>query len=106
MFRRFIVFVLLLALFLAAVPVPAVASPWRSGCTPSVQQHGCTVFLAANDVIALAGNNEDWRNPFTRLWFVPAGNGTFGQMYVGFDDCAPQGGMNDHGLFFDALAVD
>ena len=108
MIRRFMVLVLLLALILTAVPAPAVASSWRSGpggCTPTVQPHGCTVFLAANDVIALAGNNEDWRNPFTKLWFIPAGDDMFGQMYVGFDDYYPQGGMNDQGLFFDVLAV-
>ncbi len=103
MVRHFMLLVLLLALMLAAVPAPAVASPPAQGglCMP----HGCTVFLAANDQVALAGNNEDWRNPFTKLWFIPAGEGTFGQMYVGFDDYYPQGGMNDQGLFFDGLAV-
>ena len=108
MIRRFMVLVLLLALILTAVPAPAVASSWRSGpggCTPTAQPHGCTVFLAAHDGMVLAGNNEDWRNPFTKLWFIPAGDDMFGQMYVGFDDYYPQGGMNDQGLFFDVLAV-
>jgi hypothetical protein len=36
----------------------------------------------------------------------PAGEDTFGQMVVGFDNYYPQGGMNDQGLFFDGLAVD
>jgi hypothetical protein len=108
MSRRFMMPVLLFALILAAGPAPTVASSWRhgpGGCTPTVQPHDCTVFLAANDVIALAGNNEDGRNPFTKLWFIPAGDDMFGQMYVGFDDYYPQGGMNDQGLFFDVLAV-
>jgi hypothetical protein len=101
--RHFVLLVLLLALTLVAVPAPAVASPPTQGglCLP----YGCTVFVAANDQVALAGNNEDWKNPFTRLWFIPAGEGTFGQMYIGYDDDLLQGGMNDQGLFFDTLAL-
>jgi hypothetical protein len=50
----------------------------------------CTVFFAADDRVALGGNNED---------------GTYGRMYVGYDDLRVQGGLNDQGLFFDGLAV-
>ncbi len=102
--RRAVPVVLLLSLMLAALAAPAAAVP-GDGCQPTVHQHGCSVFMAANDAVALGGNNEDWRNPFTKLWFIPADEGTFGQMYVGFDNYFPQGGMNDQGLFFDGLAV-
>lgn len=109
MIRRFMLMALVLALILATLPTQVGASPHyggpSGGCVPTVQQHGCSVFLAANDEMVLAGNNEDWKNPFTKLWFIPPTEGTFGQMYVGFDNYYPQGGMNDQGLFFDGLAV-
>ncbi len=68
--------------------------------------HGCTVFYASNDKVALGGNNEDWHIPLTKLWFVPATAETHGVAYVTFSNhLAVQGGMNDQGLFFDFLAV-
>lgn len=66
---------------------------------------GCTAFCAANRSLVLVGNNEDGDNPFTRVWFLPAGKGKLGRMYVGFDNLAPQGGMNERGLWFDAFAA-
>lgn len=101
--RRFML--IALTLILAALPSQVGASPHYGGPGGGCVPHGCSVFLAANDEIVLAGNNEDWKNPFTKLWFIPASEGTFGQMYVGFDNYYPQGGMNDQGLFFDGLAV-
>ena len=65
----------------------------------------CTAFCAAARGEVLVGNNEDYNNPRTRLWFVPAGPGSFGRMYVGFDDLTPQGGMNERGLWFDGFAA-
>ena len=106
MMRHFMLAVI--PLLLVAMPALSDTSAWNGdegdGCTPT-GQHGCTTFLAANQNITLAGNNEDWRNPLSKLWFIPATDGTFGQMYVGFDDYFPQGGMNEQGLFFDGLAV-
>lgn len=108
MFRHLLLLTLLLVLIISLNPAAAFPESGGPGgeCIPTAQQHGCSVFVAANDLVALAGNNEDWRNPFTKLWFIPAGEGTFGQMYVGFDNYYPQGGMNDQGLFFDGLAVE
>ena len=65
--------------------------------------HACTAFCAAGKGDVLVGNNEDSNLPKTRLWFVPAGSGSFGRMYVGFDDLRPQGGMNERGLWFDGF---
>ena len=65
----------------------------------------CTAFCATGGELVLVGNNEDWSNPLTKLWFVPATPGSFGRMYVGFDDMYPQGGMNERGLWFDGFAV-
>jgi hypothetical protein len=70
----------------------------------------CTIVTLAKDGIVLAGNNEDWTEPRTKIWFVPASStGAHGRVYVGFDH-APihdrfQGGMNDQGLFMDMNAV-
>jgi hypothetical protein len=67
---------------------------------------GCSVIYAANDQVALGGNNEDYINPFTMAWFLPPANGEFGRVYFGYEGFIWGGGMNDQGLFFDALAVD
>jgi uncharacterized protein (TIGR03435 family) len=65
----------------------------------------CTAFCAEGAGQVLVGNNEDWNNPHTKIWFVPAKPGSFGRVYVGFDDLTPQGGMNEHGLWFDGFAA-
>jgi uncharacterized protein (TIGR03435 family) len=68
--------------------------------------HGCTAFCASTkDGHVLVGNNEDYSNPRTKIWFIPAENGAYGRMYVGFDDMWPQGGMNERGLWFDGFSA-
>ena len=62
-----------------------------------------TAFSAAGAGEILVGNNEDWNNPRAKIWFVPATPGSYGRVYVGFDDLWPQGGMNEHGLWFDGF---
>lgn len=52
------------------------------------------------------GNNEDYWNANTRIWFEKGKNGGYGSMYVGFDNLFPQGGMNEKGLAFDGFAVE
>jgi hypothetical protein len=66
---------------------------------------GCTTFYAYDGQTALGGNNEDFNNPLTFIWFIPASPGRFGRVYFGYDDYIPQGGLNDQGVFFDALAL-
>jgi tetratricopeptide (TPR) repeat protein len=72
---------------------------------PGNPTEGCTIVMVANGKIVLAGNNEDWKNPITKIWFIPASNGEYGRVCVGFDDMFAQGGMNDQGLFIDANAL-
>jgi hypothetical protein len=67
---------------------------------------GCTVIYASDGEIALGGNNEDYIIPFTQAWFLPPEDGKFGRVYFGFEGFLWGGGMNDQGLFFDALGVD
>jgi hypothetical protein len=97
----------LLLLLLAGI-VQAQAQPAPAGQPAQVIQQpgqGCTVFYAASGDVALAGNNEDSYGPLTRAWFIPASDGRYGRVYFGYDDLGPQGGLNDQGLFFDALSV-
>jgi len=67
---------------------------------------GCSVIYASDGEIALGGNNEDYINPFTMAWFFPPEDGEYGRVYFGYEGFIWGGGMNDQGLFFDALAVD
>lgn len=64
----------------------------------------CTIFVLTDAERTLFFNNEDWRNPVTRLWFMPAGGGYLGCAYVGFDDGWAQGGLNTAGLAYDWVA--
>lgn len=79
------------------------AETWaQSAMSP---QPGCTTLYAYDGRAAWAGNNEDFNNPLTYLWFIPAGPERYGRVLFGYDDYIPQGGLNDQGLFFDGLAL-
>ncbi|UCH22647.1 MAG: hypothetical protein JSU83_05330 [Deltaproteobacteria bacterium] len=65
----------------------------------------CTAFMISDGENVLVGNNEDYKIPYTRVWFVPAENEQYGRVYFGYDNWSPQGGMNDQGLFFDFFAT-
>ena len=64
----------------------------------------CTIFVLTDTNRALFCNNEDWSNPKTRIWFVPAKAKHYGAVYVGFDNGWAQGGLNSEGLAFDWVA--
>jgi hypothetical protein len=66
----------------------------------------CSMFKITKGGKTMVGNNEDYWNPNTRLWFEQGGNSKFGAMYVGFDNLYPQGGMNEAGLVFDGFSMD
>lgn len=61
----------------------------------------CTIFMLTDNEKVLVGNNEDWSDPKTRIWFLDGKDGTFGRVFFGFDNFWGQGGMNDQGLFYD-----
>jgi penicillin V acylase-like amidase (Ntn superfamily) len=65
----------------------------------------CTAVCASSKGKVLVGNNEDFGNPRSRIWFVPAGNVQYGRLLVGFDSGNTQGGMNEKGLMFDGFAT-
>ena len=81
-----------------AVPSPqARISAWpASSCTGIVLQDGERV---------LVGNNEDWFNPRSKIWFAQPVADRYGSVFFGFDNYLPHGGMNQKGLFFDAFAL-
>ncbi|MFC2155093.1 hypothetical protein ACFLRB_01200 [Acidobacteriota bacterium] len=64
----------------------------------------CTVFYGIHNDILLGGNNEDWSDPNTMIWFIPPGDGKHGWIKFGFRNGFPQGGMNEKGLFWDGTA--
>ena len=65
----------------------------------------CTIFFISHKESAFFGNNEDWKNPFTKVWYEPAEDGKYGRVHFGFDNFQPQGGMNEKGLCFDGFAT-
>lgn len=66
----------------------------------------CSAFVVTGDGRVLFANNEDYLDPDTYAWFVPAKDGRHGAMYLGYSNGFPQGGMNDAGLAFDGFATD
>jgi hypothetical protein len=66
---------------------------------------GCSTAYATDGQQMLGGNNEDSREPLTKVWFIPAKQETFGLVLFGYGNYRAQGGMNDQGLFFDFLTV-
>ena len=67
---------------------------------------GCTVIYGVDDENVLGGNNEDFIDSETRIWFLPPEDGKYGRALVGYDSVIWQGGMNDQGLFFDAMSIE
>jgi penicillin V acylase-like amidase (Ntn superfamily) len=76
--------------------------------------NACTTFIYSDGEVTLGGNNEDHSNPLPMILFIPAEDGKYGRVYIGFENYrgraeAPilqvQAGVNDHGLFFDSLAA-
>lgn len=67
----------------------------------------CTIVIKANDKLVFAGNNEDYIEPRTKIWFYPSTGEAYGRVIWGYDrHLYPyQGGMNDRGLFIDINAV-
>jgi tetratricopeptide (TPR) repeat protein len=70
---------------------------------PANELISCSMVKVTRDGITIVGNNEDQMNPNTRIWFETGGRGSYGAVYVGFDNLYPQGGMNAKGLVFDGF---
>jgi len=70
----------------------------------SIKAFSCTIFYLSNDSIILAGNNEDWKDTYTKMWFYPPEGNQYGWIKFGFGSGFPQGGMNEQGLFWDGTS--
>ncbi len=70
----------------------------------SIRSYSCTIFYVVKDNKILAGNNEDWEDPYSKMWFYPPENNKHGWIKFGWGSGFPQGGMSDQGLFWDASA--
>lgn len=68
----------------------------------SIQVYACTIFYVVQDNKIFAGSNEDWIDPYSKMWFYPPENNKHGWIKFGWGSGFPQGGMNDQGLFWDA----
>jgi hypothetical protein len=70
----------------------------------SAPVRACTIFVLTDTNRALFFNNEDWSNPNSRIWFIPAHLGDYGYVCVGFDSGRSEGGLNTEGLAYDVVA--
>ena len=66
----------------------------------------CSMFKLTMYGKTMVGNNEDFWNPNTRIWFEQGKANEYGAIYVGYDNFWPQGGMNQAGLVFDGFSMD
>ena len=67
--------------------------------------HACSIFFAAKNAEVLAAGNEDWSDPFNKLWTKPATDDSFGMLLLGHSDFQVQAGINQYGLFFDFAVI-
>ena len=94
----------------------------------STRVYSCTVSKITMYGKTMVGNNEDYLNPNTRIWFVPGetvditkfeeyrklytstwlrqeNKATYGAVYFGQNNMVPEGGINEAGLAFDFLGT-
>lgn len=65
----------------------------------------CTIFSAAMNGKVLAAGNEDWSDPFSKLWISEKTSDRYGMINLGHSDYQIQTAINEHGLFFDFAAM-
>ena len=65
----------------------------------------CTIFCSAKDDQVLAAGNEDWSNPFSKMWITEKTDTDYGIINLGHSDYQIQTAMNEHGLYFDFAAI-
>jgi hypothetical protein len=87
---------------LASLPFPALAFIPACLHLISTPVGACTIFVLTDTNRALFCNNEDGPGSDIRIWFLPAGEGYYGAVYVGYATNGwAQGGLNSEGLAYD-----
>jgi hypothetical protein len=72
----------------------------------TLNSFACTIFTASSVNVVFAGNNEDMCTTNTEIHLIPGTDGKYGRIFWGFiGDENYQGGMNEHGLFFDGAGT-
>ena len=66
----------------------------------------CSFFCAARNGEVLMAGNEDWHDPFSKIWTRPSTKDNYGIIYLGHSDYQAQIGINEYGLAFDFAAID
>jgi tetratricopeptide (TPR) repeat protein len=81
----------------------------QEGVAAELNNRHCTVVAAVNDSGIIIGNNEDYTQPFTTVFVIPASGTKYGRLLFGFSfsDTIPGycGGVNEKGLFTDGNGV-
>ena len=74
---------------------------------PGNPTDACTIVVKTDGESVLVGNNEDFLEPRTKVWFVARTDDAHGRMIWGYDRYLYpyQGGINEHGLFIDINAI-
>jgi len=71
----------------------------------SLNSFACSMCKVTMNGRTYLGSNEDsWRLGST-IWFENKTFGSYGAVYVGYNDGFPQGGMNEAGVAFDGLKI-
>ena len=100
-----------LALLLAISSTAGVQArnTFQEGVTAELTSRHCTVVAAVNDSGIIIGNNEDYSEPFTAMYVLPASDTAYGRVLFGFSfsDTIPGycGGVNEKGLFTDGNGI-
>ena len=56
---------------------------------PGSSLYACTGFCISKGNTVLVGNNEDYMDPDTKVFYVPAEKDKYGGVYFGFDNPPP-----------------
>jgi len=67
--------------------------------------NACSMVKITLNGKTIIGNNEDFSNPDTRIWFEQGSGNKYGAVYVGYNNLFPEGGINEAGLVFDAFGM-
>nr|WP_321236919.1 carcinine hydrolase/isopenicillin-N N-acyltransferase family protein [uncultured Psychroserpens sp.] len=74
-------------------------------CFYSYNLNACSFFCSARNGNVLMAGNEDWHDPFSKIWTRPSSSENYGIIYLGHSDYQAQIGINEHGLAFDFAAI-
>ncbi len=69
----------------------------------AVSLEPCTIFKYTLGGRTLIGNNEDWVEAKSKVWFLSSEPEKLARAYFGFENGWAQGGINEKGLFFDGI---